>query len=331
MEYADLGKFGLRISRLAFGTEQLGGIDWGVYDRSSTKRAVAHALDCGITFFDTADVYALGGAEQALAEALGAARHRVVIGTKVGVNWHEDAASGRARTFFDLSPSRVKQALEDSLRRLKLDCLSLYYLHWPDPNTPLEATMEVLSRAREMGKIGSIGVSNFSAEQIRAAHRLLPLTAIQLQYNLIDRKAEQEILPCARELGIGVVTYGSLAQGLLTGKYGRESTFDRSDRRCRLIHFQPETIEANLRIVERVSLMAMRAKRRTPAQVALRWLLEQEGVTSVITGMKRPEQVDDNVQSQNWSLSQEDLQFLCADSKLPTSEAERFSHNRSQR
>lgn len=303
------------MSRIAFGCEQLGGIDWGKYERDRVVQAVHTALDLGVNFFDTADVYALGGSEQLLAESLGNARREVIIATKGGVNWQESDCGGRARTFIDLRPERVTHAIEASLRRLRLETIPLYILHWPDPHTPLQDTLGAMKRAQEQGKVRYIGVSNFPAKQIREAHSIVEISAVQEQYNLINRHAESEIVPCCKELGIGILAYGPLAQGLLTGKYGEADCFGTDDRRSRLPHFQGAAFEANLMLVARMRSIACTGHKKTLPQIALRWLLDKHEVTSVITGAKDSRQIDENVGALGWRLSEADAGQLemCAE------------------
>jgi aryl-alcohol dehydrogenase-like predicted oxidoreductase len=267
-------------------------------------------VDLGVNFFDTADAYALGGSEEALAEALGASRRDVIIATKVGVNWETRQGAQRARTFVDLRPERVKHALEASLRRLKLDAIPLYLLHWPDKKTPLEDTIDVIERAQKEGKVLNFGVSNFSVSQIREANAILRICAVQIQYNLIDKSAESEIIPCCKELSIGMVVYGPLAQGLLTGKYTKVDKFDTSDRRSRLPHFQNEALDRHMKLIERMREISRREGGKSVAQIALRWLLDKGEVSSVITGAKTPRQIEDNVGSLGWHLSEADAQYL---------------------
>lgn len=284
---------------VAMGCEPLGGTDWGVFDPARAEAAVARALELGVTVFDTADVYGLGRSEEVLARALGPRRHDVVVVTKFGVAWGE--GDGRARTWRDASPARVRAALEGSLRRLRLDRIPLYLVHWPDPATPVEATMEALARCRERGLVEAVGVSNFTPELVRRAHAVLPLAALELQYSLLCRGAEAELLPLARELGVAVLAYGPLAQGLLTGKYGPGARFAGDDRRHRLSHFRGPALRRALEVVGRVREAAGQLG-HTPAQVALRWVLDHPSVSCAIAGAKSSAQVEANAGAAGWRL-----------------------------
>lgn len=309
MEYRKLGHSELAISRLGFGAEPLGGIDWGEVDEKKAMAAVRQAVERGINYFDTADVYGLGRSEIVLSRALGSKRHDVVVGTKFGVNWHDPAPGQRAQVFYDSSPQRVLEALENSLRRLRLDTIPLYYIHWPDPNTPLEETLAVLARCKEAGKIRAIGLSNFSASQISTASQIVEIDAVQVQYNLIDRFAEIEIFPLCKRLGISVFTYGSLAQGLLTGKYGLDTTFAQDDRRHRLTHFQSGQRKAHQKAIDSLRDVAQMYSKEI-SQVALRWILENPAVTCAIVGAKNPAQVVSNSGAVGWGLGHREMQRL---------------------
>jgi aryl-alcohol dehydrogenase-like predicted oxidoreductase len=309
MEYIKLVHTDLIVSRIGFGSEPLGGTDWGNVDMNQAVSAVERALDLGINLFDTADVYGLGKAEEVLSRALGARRHDVVIISKFGINWQALSNGGRARTFRDCSPHRVVTALEQTLRRLRIDTLPLYLIHWPDPHTPIARTLEALLECRQAGKIRHIGVSNFPVHLMHAANQIERLAATEVQYSLVDRGIEQELLPYCREQGISVLTYGPLAQGLLTGKYHTNTHFGTNDRRHRLPHFQPDQLAENLKIVDRLTAVGERYGKH-PAQIALRWVLDNPAIACVIVGAKSPVQVDTNVGATGWHLSPEDYVYI---------------------
>lgn len=301
MEYVSLSRAGASVSRIAVGCEQLGGTDWGVYDREDTIRAVARAADLGINAFDTADVYSLGESERALSRALGPKRHDMFIVTKGGVRWELPPGEKRAKTSFDLSPSYLRQALEDSLRRLDIDSIPLYLLHAPDRRVPLEQSLEAVVRLKEAGKIRAIGLSNFPFADIQRADEFAGIAAVELRYNLIERGAEIELFAWCKERGIGIFTYGPLAEGLLAGKYSVASRFDASDRRSRLPHFQGDALERNLEVVERVKGLAA-DHLKTAAQIAVNWVLSRDAVTSVVVGVKNVNQLEEAAGSVEWSV-----------------------------
>ena len=309
METVRLTNTDLVISRLGFGCGPLGGTDWGPFDERESMASVSRAVELGVTLFDTADVYGLGRSERLLSRALAERRHDVVIASKCGVNWEERPGGQRARTFYDSSPKRIVEALENSLRRLRVDVIPLYFLHWPDPHTPLADTLEAIVRCQDVGKIRHFGRSNFSATQIREVCAATSVAAVQVQYSLIDRSAEMEIFPCCQELGITAITYGSLAQGFLTGNYDAQSRFGQDDRRRHLWHFGDEELQANMLIVHRLKELARR-RQKSPAQLAMRWALDNPAVSGIIAGIKSRGQLEDNVEAQGWRLDPADYRYL---------------------
>ncbi|MGE0756142.1 MAG: aldo/keto reductase [Pirellulaceae bacterium] len=304
METIQLGTLRRPVTRLGFCGCPLGGYGWGDVDEHEGMAAVRRALELGITFFDTADIYGLGRSEELLSRALGDSRHDVVIATKFGVRRTADG-----RTVRDITPRYVREALEASLRRLRIECIPLYYIHWPDGVTPIEDTVLELDRCRTAGKIESLGVSNFSAEQLRTACSMARISAMQVQYSLVDQALVRAIRQTAMELDVPLVTWGSLAQGLLTGKYTASTQFLSHDRRSRYVNFQGDKLIGNLRVVDEVRCLAAQLG-RSPGQIALRWLLDSPAVGCVLFGAKRPDQVSDNVQACGWQLSASDYARL---------------------
>lgn len=308
MELVTLPGTNLTVSRIGFGAEPLGGTDWGSVDEPEMLATVSKALDVGINLFDTADVYGLGRSETLLSKGLGHRRHEAVIVSKFGVAWHRSVGT-RAVTYRDSSPRRVNEAVEASLRRLRVDSIPIYLVHWPDPSTPIAKTMDALLECQLLGKVQYIGVSNFSLAQLTEAHSVARLTVLETQFNLLQRQVETGLLKACRQGGIGVLVYGALAQGLLTGKYDETSAFPVDDRRRRLPAFQDESLRRSLKLVTRVRHLA-RYLGRSPAQVAVRWVLDHPVVSSTIVGVKTLEQLMDNVGASGWSLSQEHRDYL---------------------
>ena len=309
MEHVRVPHSDLWISRISFGCEQLGGFDWGFVNEKLAATAVEKALACGINFFDTANVYGLGRSEELLSMALGRRRHDVVISTKCGLNWETNRHGGRAKTYLDSRPQTILQSLEGSLRRLRVDCVGLCFLHWPDPHVPLEKTLETLERCVQAGKIRSLGLSNYPADLIRRACQIAPISAVESPYNLIDRRAEKDVLLCCQELGISVIAYGALAQGLLTGKYTIRSSFRPNDRRSRLLHFQGEAYRKNVSAVQRIRTAAARYGKTIP-QMAIRWVLDNPAIRCVLMGAKTFGQVEENVGALGWRLEPADYHWL---------------------
>lgn len=300
-----LGGNGSQVSRLGMGCWAIGGHGWGppVRDGDST-RAIRYAAECGCNFFDTADVYGLGHSERILQEALGEARTRVVIASKGGIRW--DATN---RTWRDCSPAYLGTALDASRRRLGLDTIPLYYVHWPDGVTPVAAVMETMARFREQGKIGALGVSNFSLAQLQMAMRVTRIDACQMKYSLLDRSEAASILPACLENGITPVFYGALADGLLTGKFSAASTFGPDDHRSRMPNFQGQRFLDNLRRIEAVRASAV-AARATLGQIALRWVMDAVAASVVLFGAKTVDQVSENVRAADVEFSDSDRRTI---------------------
>ena len=295
-----LGRTGPPISRLGLGCWAIGGHGWGrVRDWDSVK-AIRCALENGVTFFDTADVYGFGKSETLLADGLGSSRNDVVIASKGGVRWNESSAVRN-----DISPSYLRQAAENSLRRLKLDCIPLYYIHKPDNLTPVQESVAALERMREEGKIGAIGVANFSADQLLQALQVAPVAAVQVRLNIFDRSIN-EILGICRKHGTTLVAWGALADGLLTGKFTESTKFSDDDHRSRMPEFMGDDFSG---YVNRVKLLEQLAavRGRHVSQLALRWVLDFADVTCSLFGAKTDIQVMENLGADGWNLTKEDL------------------------
>lgn len=309
MEYKKLGKTNLEISRIGFGCWAIGGHGWGTVQDKDSISAIRKALRLGINFFDTADIYGLGHSEEILSKALGKKIKEVIIATKFGLNWRKNN-NNNIEIFKDCSPKWVIKALDASLKRLKIDCIPVYQIHWPDPKTPIIETMKVLKKCKEAGKIRYIGCSNFSIDLIKEAQRVCRIDSLQSSYSLIDHLTEEKFAYCKKE-NMGFISYGSLVQGLLTGKYGLKSKFSNNDHRSqeKYKNFHGARFNANLVIVEKVRWLAKKYN-KTCAQVALRWVLDNPSVTCALTGIKKPEQIKNNIGSLNWELHAEDRQML---------------------
>ncbi len=287
MEHRPLGQSELSISIQGFGCWAMGGAGWGPVDDDESIAAVHRARDHDINFFDTADAYGFGHSEEVLAKALGKDRNGLVVATKGGLAWDD-----RGRIRHDCSPEHLQGALEASLSRLKVERIDLYQIHWPDPAVPVEETIGWAFDQVAPGKIHAVGVSNYDTEQMERALSVGPIVSLQPPYSLLDRSIEEAILPFCLRASIGVVPYSPLGMGLLTGKFGPESSF--TGWRAINEHFQGERYQANLRVVERLKPLAQK-RGVTVGQFALAWVMGQPGVTSTIVGAKRPEQVDENV------------------------------------
>jgi aryl-alcohol dehydrogenase-like predicted oxidoreductase len=304
MEYRRLGLRGPRVSRIAFGNWASGG-EWGSVDRKAALGVTRQALDLGINFFDTARAYGFGAAEELLGEALGpelrSRRDEVVVATKGGLRKGADGQLGR-----DSSAGALRQDLEASLRHLGTDFVDLYQVHWPDPATPFAETAEALDDFVREGKVRFVGVSNYDARQMAAFQQTRPIDALQPPYHVFRREIEASILPYAAEHGIGVLVYGPMAHGLLSGRMTETTTFAPDDWRATSDLFQGETFRRNLRIVEELKLLA--AERRiTVPQLAIAWTLANPAVDVAIVGARTPEQISATAPAAEVRLTADDL------------------------
>lgn len=306
MEYRTLGAAGPTVSAIALGCEPLGGVDWGHIDRADAERAVQTAWDAGVTTFDTADVYGLGESERRLARALGTKRNEAVVISKFGMRWRS-RPNQRAETWRCASPQYLARALEGSLRRLRVDRIPVYLVHWPDDTTRLEETMAALEQHQRDGKIGMYGVSNFSGSALQTALQEGAAVA-SFPLNLLDRSSESD-LPLCRSARAGVAAYGAYAQGLLCGQYSRRSRFDSSDRRHRLPQFASSAWDANERLLGVIGRIAS-TRDVSRAQVALQWVLHHDDVSCAVVSAKRPSQITDSIAACTWALTRSELTEL---------------------
>ena len=276
---------------------------YGGRDDAESLSTIHRALELGITFFDTADVYGPHTNEQLLGRGIKGHRDRVIIATKFGILRDPKKPEFRG---INGKPDYVKSACEGSLRRLEVDCIDLYYQHRVDPDTPIEETVGAMVDLVREGKVRFLGLSEASPENIRRAHAVHPITALQSEYSLWTRDPEEEILPVCRELGIGFVPYSPLGRGFLTGKIQKLEDLSDDDYRKTTPRFQGENFQRNLDLVKRVEEIA-REKRCTPAQLALAWVLAQGQDIVPIPGTKRRKYLQENIGALDVDLTREDL------------------------
>ncbi len=302
MRYTTLGRTGLDVSRIAYGTWQLGG-DWGHYDEDAAVAAIQKAWDSGVTLFDTAQGYGNGEAEQVLGTALKSQlaqeRDRVVIATKGGIDPGTDRARRGDREF-------IRAGVDQSLRKLGVEHIDLYQVHWPDPDTPFSETAGALQELVEAGKIRHVGVSNFDVAQMREFSQTLPVETLQPPYHLFRRGIESEVLPYTRENDIGVLAYSPLGSGLLTGAMDGSTTFEDDDWRSQATAFTGESFEKNLAVVQELTVLA-RDKGVQVSQLAIAWVLHQPGVHVAIVGARSDKNIEASAAAAEVDLSDDDL------------------------
>jgi aryl-alcohol dehydrogenase-like predicted oxidoreductase len=304
MEYTRLGRTDLRVSRICLGTWQFGG-DWGSVERDDLKAAVRRGLELGINFFDTAQAYGFGESEAVLAEALQATgrEDEVVIATKGGLRRTD---SGIER---DSSPDWLRRGVEESLRNLDVDAIDLYQVHWPDPDTPMDETAGALRELIDEGKIRHVGVSNFGVPELEEFERTLPVETVQPPYHLFRRDIEDDVLPRCRERDVGVLIYGPLAHGLLSGRMDADWRPPDGDWRNGSPLFRGDAFRRNLQVVDELRRFAEERGITVP-QLAVAWTLAEPSVHVAIVGARRPAHIEGTAPAAPLELDANDLAEL---------------------
>lgn len=304
MNKVTLGITGLEVAPIAYGTWQFGG-EWGTVDEEAAIAAIRQANELGVNLFDTAQAYGFGASERilgrALAEPLRSGRDAIVIATKGGLRIDEEEGLVR-----DSSPTWLRRGVEESLANLGVDHIDLYQVHWPDPKTPFAETAAALQELVDEGKIRHVGVSNYSTEQIAEFSRTRPVETLQPPYHLFRREIESDLLPYAREHGIGVLVYGPLAHGLLGGAMDERTSFPEDDWRSGSAVFKGEGFERNLAAVRRLAELA-RERGATVSQLAIAWTLANPAVQVAIVGARRSDHLAESLDAADLRLGDEDL------------------------
>jgi aryl-alcohol dehydrogenase-like predicted oxidoreductase len=322
MEKRKLGASGLEVSALGLGCMGMSFSYGPPKDKKEMTALLRTAVERGITFFDTAEVYGPFTNEELVGEALAPFRSKVVIATKFGFDLSGlDARPGAAPV--NSRPEVIKKAVEGSLKRLKTDVIDLLYQHRVDPNVPIEEVAGAVKELIQAGKVKHFGMSEAGVKTIRRAHAVQPVTALQSEYSLWFRKPEEEVIPALEELGIGFVPYSPLGKGFLTGKIDEDTTFDKTDFRSRLPRFAAEARKANLAVVDLLGRIA-KAKGATPAQIALAWLLAQKPWIAPIPGTTNLSRLDENNGSLEVKLTADDLREINSAAAKITVAGERY-------
>ncbi len=301
-----LGNSDLHLTPIGFGAWAIGGGDWkfawGPQDDNASIEAIHRALDLGINWIDTAAVYGLGHSEEVVARALKSTSHKPYVFTKCALRWNDD------RTIYNsIKADSVRYELENSLRRLNLDTIDLYQIHWPNPDPEIEEGWEELAKLKEQGKIRWIGVSNFNVEQMKRAQKIAPITSLQPPYSMLRRAIEAEILPYVQQNGIGVINYSPMVSGLLTGKMTAErvAAMPADDWRRGAVEFNEPRLSQNLKLVEILREIG-NGHGVSPGVVAVAWTLHHPAITAAIVGGRSGKQVEELTPALQYRVREEE-------------------------
>lgn len=306
MLYKDFGKTGMKVSAMALGTWGIGGTGWDDYPEETRIDAIHAAVEAGVTFFDTAPAYNAGAAERTLGKALKETgkRKNVIIATKCGNEYIDGQYIRNGK------PEIILQECEVSLKNLQTDYIDLYLIHWPDPNTPLEDTVQALEQLKKEGKILHYGVCNFTRPQLEEVMKYGDIEALQLQYSMVNRENE-DFMKWAAEKGIGIMTYGSLGGGILTGAYREFREYDPADSRNRFYkHFHEPLFSKVMNLLGKMDDFSAKHENIPLAQIALNWNAAQPFVSSCIVGAQSRAKVLQNCEAFDWSLKEEEVALL---------------------
>lgn len=307
MQIKTLGNSDLQITALGFGSWAIGGGNWaggwGAQDDRQAIAAIQRAVELGMNWIDTAAVYGLGHSEELVGQAVRGMQRKPYIFTKCVLRWND-----QRQVYNSMKAESIRYECEQSLRRLGVDAIDLYQIHWPDPDSGIEEGWETLARLQEEGLVRWIGVSNFNVAQMQRAQRIAPITSLQPPYSLLDRHIEAEILPFCRQNNIGVIAYSPMASGLLTGAMTRErvANFQQDDWRRTHAWFQEPELTQNLALAERLGAIGSRHG-HSAAEVAIAWTLRHPAVTGAIVGGRSARQVEGVIGAMEFRLSEEEL------------------------
>ena len=305
-----LGNSDLAITPIGFGAWAIGGGDWqfswGPQDDNDSIAAIHRALDLGVNWIDTAAIYGLGHSEEVVGRALKSSPHKPYIFTKCSMRWRDDRS-----IYNSLKADSLAEEVEASLRRLGVETIDLYQIHWPNPENDIEEGWDALARLREQGKLRWIGVSNFSVDQMKCAQKIAPITSLQPPYSMLRRAVEAEILPFTQANGIGVINYSPMVSGLLTGKMtaARAAALPADDWRRRNVEFNERTLSRTLRLVELLREIG-NGHGVSPGVVAVAWTLHHPAITAAIVGGRSAKQVEEMAPALRFRLSREEYETI---------------------
>lgn len=296
MEYVEIRGLPFPVSRIGIGTWAIGGVTWGGADEAEAIRTLHAAFDAGVNLVDTAPVYGFGRAEEIVGKALAGRRGQVAVATKVGLDWSE------GRIWRDGSPARIAREVEDSLRRLGVETIDLYQVHWPDPGTPLEETARAVEALVRAGKVRAVGVSGCSSRELDRFGAAVRIATVQPPYNVFEREVEEDVLPWCSAHGVPALAFGALCRGLLSGRMSPETTFEGDRLREKDPKFRAPLYHAYLAAVAALDAFAREAFGRTVLELAVRWLLDRPGISVALWGARRPSQLDPLPRVLGWRI-----------------------------
>lgn len=323
MEKRKLGKYGPQVSAIGLGCMRMSFGQYPVPDKDEMITLIRKAIELGITFFDTAEVYGPYTNEELVGEALEPFKGEVVIATKFGFDVRIDPKGTQGPPVLNSRPGHIKKVVEGSLKRLRVDAIDLYYQHRVDPDVPIEDMAGTIKELIKEGKVKYFGLSEPGAGTVKRAHAVCPVAAIQSEYSLWWRKPEEEIIPLCEELGIGFVPFSPLGKGFLTGTIDDRAQFHPSDLRSHIPRFTPEAIRANLALVDLIKEIAGK-KKATPAQISLAWLLSQKTWIVPIPGTTRLDRLIENIGALSVNLTEEELMEIDKALSMITVQGERY-------
>jgi aryl-alcohol dehydrogenase-like predicted oxidoreductase len=329
MKKRKLGKSGLEVSAIGLGCM---GMSFGYGPPKEKNEMIAlirTAVERGVTFFDTAEVYGPFTNEELVGEALAPVRDRVVIATKFGFDTSVNPTKTKSEPVLNSRPEHIKEVADASLKRLRTEVIDLFYQHRVDPNVPIEDVAGAVKDLIQEGKVKHFGLSEPGVQTIRHAHAVQPVTAVQSEYSLWWRRPEKELLPTLEELGIGLVPYSPLGKGFLTGKIDENTAFDKSDFRNIVPRFTPEARRANRSLVDLLGKIAER-KKATPAQIALAWLLAQKPWIVPIPGTTKQHRMEENIKAAEIELTPDNLSEIDSAASKITVQGDRYPENLEQ-
>jgi len=309
MQTRKLGYTDLNLTTIGLGTWAMGGpwlYGWGPQNDGQAIAAILRALELGVNWIDTAAIYGLGHSEELVREALKRTSFKPIIATKCSLRWNE-----QSQRICCLKAESIREECHASLKRLGIEVIDLYQVHWPEPDEDLEECWEELARLVDEGKVRYIGVSNFNIEQIERVKKIHPVTSLQPPYSMIHREAEEQLLGYCAKNSIGVIVYSPIGRGLLTGKFSQKrlAGLPSDDHRKRNSDFQDPQFTATLELVEQLRPIAER-NGKTSAQLAIAWVLRRSEVTAAIVGARRPDQIEETAPASDWNLGAEDIKKI---------------------